>query len=237
MNNNGFVIYTEYREKTKRLSDEQFGKLLRYLFEYKETLEEPVIDDPAVGIAFDFIRCDIDRQNDNYEKKVNAGRKGGEAKAEASTKKQKVAKSSTAKQPLAEPSETDNNNYNYNNNKKEKNKKEKSPDVAVATLDAPESVKQKMQGMVNMRKAIKKPMTGNAVDLMYKRLLKLSSDPDVQCQIIDQSIRNSWQDLYALKQDRASPVHKNAFTTGLVTTQQHEDQYADVIKAIENGTF
>lgn len=202
MNNSGFVLFTEYREKTKRLSDEQFGKLLRYLFEYKATLEEPDIDDLAVGIAFDFIRCDIDRQNDNYEKKVSAGRKGGEAKAKANAEKHTLAEHSTSKQNLAEVSETDNNNYNNNKNKN-KNKKDITPEVAVATLDAPAEVKQRMQEFVIMRKSIKKPMTGNAVRLMYGRLQKLSKEPSTQCEILEQSIRHSWQDVYALKEENA----------------------------------
>lgn len=204
MNNNGFVIYTEYKDKTKRLSDEQLGKLLRCLFDYKQTGEEPDFEDIAIATAFDFIRADIDRQNDNYEKKVAAGKKGGEAKA--ANRKADTAEPSTAKQTVADSSKSSKtDNYNYNNNKtnKEKSKeKDIAPEVAVATLDAPAEVKQRMQEFVIMRKSIKKPMTGNAVRLMYGRLQKLSKEPSTQCEILEQSIRHSWQDVYELKDEK-----------------------------------
>ena len=53
---------------------------------------------------------------------------------------------------------------------------------------------------VAMRKKLKKPMTDKAVDLAIKKLEALSDgDNDVAIKILEQSIMNSWQGLFPLK--------------------------------------
>jgi hypothetical protein len=114
MNDIGFYLFTAYSDKFKRMSDAQFGLLVRLLLEYKATGVVPEIDDAAVGIAFDVIKADVDKQAEAYKKKADAGRNGGNAKAEASKSKQTVAEASTGKQDVA----------NDTNKNKKENKKE-----------------------------------------------------------------------------------------------------------------
>lgn len=108
MNDYGFYLFTDYSEKFKRLSDEQFGQLIRALLVYKKTGEEPEIDDLVVGMAFDVIRMDIDKQAETYRNKAEAGRKGGsktkQLEAELSKPKQTEAEESKPKQDEAEAS-------------------------------------------------------------------------------------------------------------------------------------
>ena len=53
---------------------------------------------------------------------------------------------------------------------------------------------------VAMRKQIKKPLTDRAVELAMKKLAELSNgDNDMAVKIIEQSIMNSWQGLFPLK--------------------------------------
>lgn len=208
MNDTGFFLFVEYKDKFRRLSDAQLGQLIRVLLEYKMTGEEPEIEDIAVGMAFDVVRLDIDKQAENYRKRAEAGRKGGQSQiqeeATESNAKQTEANESIEKQNEANESIKKENKKEKEKYIKEKTRKEKSPDVAVATLAAPDDVKSRLQGFVNMRRQIKKPMTGHAVDLLYGRLCDLSVDPGIQCAILDQSIRNSWQDVYPLKNDKQS---------------------------------
>lgn len=49
------------------------------------------------------------------------------------------------------------------------------------------------------RKKIKKPMTDRAVELLYIELNKLASDDEIKIAIINQSIVNSWQGVFPLK--------------------------------------
>ena len=127
-----FVMYTAYDDKTKTLNDEEMGKLMRAIFEYekqddpnyKEQIIESLKDYPTVSVAFMFIADDLDRLNEKYKNKVDAGKKGAEAKkqkqadikqreAEASNAKQKEAKRSRSK---ANASLYDNDNVNVNDN-------------------------------------------------------------------------------------------------------------------------
>jgi len=51
-----------------------------------------------------------------------------------------------------------------------------------------------------MRKKIRKPMTERAEELIWKELSKLAGeDSDLKIEILEQSIRNGWQDVYAVK--------------------------------------
>ena len=60
---------------------------------------------------------------------------------------------------------------------------------------------------VDMRKKIKKPMTDKAIDLAIKKLDELScGDNDIAVKIINQSIMNSWQGLFPLKEDQRQTI-------------------------------
>ena len=94
-----FVIHTAYAEKFKRLTDEQFGMLVRLLIQYQLTGEINTISDATVAFAFDIARVDMDITNQRYqevcEKRRIAGSMGGQAKqANASKSKQKLANGS-----------------------------------------------------------------------------------------------------------------------------------------------
>lgn len=84
--------------------------------------------------------------------------------------------------------------------KKEKKNKNKAPSVY---YPADELLNQAFVDYVEMRKKIKKPLaTERAVKLAMSNLEKLSGgDNDVAIQILEQSIMNSWQGLFPLKQE------------------------------------
>ena len=84
---------------------------------------------------------------------------------------------------------------------------------------------------VSMRKQIKKPMSDRAIDLAKGKLDSLSNgDRDTAIAVLNQSIMNSWQGLFELKQDRT--VSKpNKFSFG------SERKYdIDYFKMLENET-
>lgn len=62
---------------------------------------------------------------------------------------------------------------------------------------------------VDMRKKIKKPMTDRAIELAIKKLEELSGgDNDTAIKIIEQSVMNSWQGLFPLKEEH-KPQERN----------------------------
>ena len=81
-----FIFYTAYAEKFKRLSDMQFGQFVRALISYQETEEVPEIEDPAVGMAFDVAKIEIDAANEKYfaacEQRREAGKRSAAARSQ-----------------------------------------------------------------------------------------------------------------------------------------------------------
>lgn len=104
---NSFVLYSDYMEHIQLLSMEQRGNLLTAIMLYSMG-QEPTQMDGMTNMAFSFIKAQIDRDNEKYEKTVEArreaGKKGGRPpkqeeakKANAFTDKQK--KQEEAKKP------------------------------------------------------------------------------------------------------------------------------------------
>jgi hypothetical protein len=108
-----FVLYTDQREVFDELSDEDAGKLIKHIFSYVND-ENPSTDDQLLKVAFLPIKTQLKRDlkiwDEKKQQRAEAGRKGG------------IAKSSNAKQSLANPSNATNDvanlavNVNVNGN-------------------------------------------------------------------------------------------------------------------------
>lgn len=78
-----------------------------------------------------------------------------------------------------------------------------------------ESLNQAFLDYLEMRKQIKKPMTDRAIELAIKKLEELSAlpfsegmDNDLAIQILNQSVMNSWQGLFPLKEQKINSTPK-----------------------------
>lgn len=79
------------------------------------------------------------------------------------------------------------------------NTKEESKNKAQSAFCLPEWVPQKeWQDFEDMRRKLRKPMTDRARALIVAELFKLRTRYDIAA-VLEQSIRNSWQDVYELK--------------------------------------
>lgn len=100
-----------------------------------------------------------------------------------------------------------------NKEKEKKGKKSKvkdCPDYSANNdqIIIPDHLKEIWPKYVEMRNKIKKPMTDEAVRLAIKKLDNLSKDCSVQVKIIEKSIFNSWQGLFALDEEKSSSCRK-----------------------------
>ena len=85
----------------------------------------------------------------------------------------------------------------------DKSKNTKKDDIF---KDVPAELKESFMEWVEMRKAIKKPVTTkNTVTRALNSLKKLSSNTDRQIQIINQSVDHCWQSFYELKREEPKP--------------------------------
>ena len=71
-----FLIYHEYREPLKLLTDEQRGRLLMALIDYSESGVVPELDGISM-MAFSFIQSQMDRDSKKYENRCSSNRENG----------------------------------------------------------------------------------------------------------------------------------------------------------------
>ena len=62
----GFLLYNDYYEHIKLLSNEEVGLLTIALFEYAESKKLPNFEG-GLAMAFSFIRAQMDRDGEKYE--------------------------------------------------------------------------------------------------------------------------------------------------------------------------
>lgn len=96
------------------------------------------------------------------------------------------------------------------NKKKEKKSKVKECPTYSANNDRiiiPDYLLEIWPKYVEMRKKIKKPVTESVVVLALEKLNSLSKDHNEQIKIIEQSIFNSWQGLFPLKENQSKQAN------------------------------
>lgn len=89
-------------------------------------------------------------------------------------------------------------------------------------------LKEVLKEFVEMREKIRKKLTNYAFYLILRKLSRLSANTNTQIEILNQSIENSWQDIYALKTTNNSPFYKNKKENNL------PDWYEDYEKQLNN---
>lgn len=82
--------------------------------------------------------------------------------------------------------------------KKSVTKTEKTIDDVLNERQLSEKLEKTVRDFVSMRKSIKKPMNGNALELMLNKLDKMAPDEQTKIEILNQSIMNSWQGIFEL---------------------------------------
>lgn len=91
------------------------------------------------------------------------------------------------------------NQKNADTSKQSKVKESRGNKSKVNIGAMPDALQTALSDFIKMRKAIKKPLTDNALQRLINKLYKLSADTDTQIAILNQSTDHCWQDLYELK--------------------------------------
>lgn len=191
----GVVMYYDILDQLEDFTDEQFGKITRAIIKYDKTGQITEFDDLSMKVAFKMLKPILDRNKQEYaeicEKRREAGSLGG---------KQKVANASKCYQMLANDSKS---TYNDNDIDKDIDKdkvKDKVKEI-IKEIES-ESLRVEIQEFVKMRTRIKKPLTAHALDLILRELNRLTPNIDEQVLIVQQSIKNGWQGVFPLKEDK-----------------------------------
>ena len=98
----GFMMYHDTFHALDGLDDASFRRVMRAACEYSETGSIATELGAIEQVVFGILRCKLDADLERYQRRVEAGRKGGLAKA--SNAKQSLANSSKGYQNVANPS-------------------------------------------------------------------------------------------------------------------------------------
>jgi len=112
------------------------------------------------------------------------------------------------------------NKGNIKEGRKEIKKKNKEKENSLIPTWIP---KEEFEEYKKMRMKIKKPMTDRAVELAIKKLETLKSEGYDPQQVLEQSILNSWQGLFPLKDDQGKPSQVGQSTKK--TTPEQDEYY------------
>lgn len=126
---------------------------------------------------------------------------------------------------------TTNNTNIINTNKKEKKKNnnkrgvgENKLSVNDVILAQNEDLQEPLRDFVEMRKAIKKPITTKGLELAVKKLRQMAKTTAEAIEIINQSIMNSWQSFYPLHNENGGKQSfaKQGSTQALLDSMSEE---------------
>lgn len=113
-----------------------------------------------------------------------------------------------------------NTNKNVKKNKNDKNEKKKD----IIGEFSPEFSKT-LNDFKEMRQRIRKPMTDRAVELLLKNLNNLTTDESEMIEILEQSITNSWQGVFPLRQPKQQQKTKTDKAIELVKYFEEQEGY------------
>lgn len=122
-----------------------------------------------------------------------------------------------------ERTERERSENNTNKDNKDKKVKKDKKDIKINTFSAYTSnteLIETLESFLEYRKKIKKPMTGKAVDLLLNKLDKLAGSDEEKIAMLENSILNGWQSVYALKDKGGGKV--------ATTRERIEDTYAGI---------
>lgn len=164
------------------------------------------------------------------------------------TKKPKAVKPIAEKPSTEKPQQLSNKELNKKelNTKLIKDEEERKKDNGRTTYDAiingkifDDKVKTALYEFIKMRKLIKKPLTDFALEKLIDKLFKMTFDPIVQVEILENSILNNWQDIYKPTQAKKR-TKANDNVTPLFNDEINEDDtlkyFNDVVMLSENQT-
>lgn len=100
-------------------------------------------------------------------------------------------------------------NKELTTNKNDKNVKNDKKYIYIREFTEDKTLIETIIDFMKMRDKIKKPMTDRALKIMLNKLNTLSNDTEIQINILEKSIENCWQGIFALKEDGLDGVNRN----------------------------
>lgn len=194
-------MYKDYKEQIFLLSDEQAGKLLKAIYNYVDGRNESDLDGMTT-MCFSFIKNNLERDLLKYKDKVKTaienGKKGGRPPKKVEKPKKPSGLNDNQQKPTTKQTKAKKGVIVIDN-------------VIVTVIDNDidiEIVKEYTKELeltksicdfINMRKKIKKPISNDGLKKMLNKLNGMATQNEHKCKILDESVMNSWQGIFELK--------------------------------------
>lgn len=136
------------------------------------------------------------------QQRVEAGKKSAE--------KRRLLQISNDRSTAVQREKNDRSTSKVKESKEKESKEKEIKDNNILEVDL---FTQALNEFKKMRKLIKKPMTEMAVNLIVAKLNKLTANESEQILILNQSIANSWQGVFPLKEDKNGGARQNTETS------------------------
>lgn len=196
-------VFVDWRERYQKLSDAEFGRLVRAAIAYKADGVVPQLNGRE-DLVWDGIKIDIDMDNERYsavcEAKSEAGRRGAEARW---SNKREKPNGKDGKSHLP------NGKYGQEEDKdkeKDKEKKDISSLRSEISYVADPELNAAILDFVAYRKAAKKPMTDRAISMLLTKLDSMANTTAEKVAILQQSIFRGWTGVFPIKREQSGNV-------------------------------
>ena len=202
-------IFVDDLERYQKLSDAEYGRLVRAGLTYRATFAEPSLSGRE-SLMWDGMKLDIDRDIKRYENlktvRTEASQKAVAAKAAKRTKRNQTLANVTKRNQTL-PNDTDiDTDIDIDIGK--------DIDGNVSLTEshrAGAELENAIDEFISYRKKLKKPMTDRAVSMLKTRLEKLAPGNDqLKIQLLETSIYKGWLDVYPPDEEK-TPITSNPF--------------------------
>lgn len=209
-------IYTDFVKDMNELGDAERGRLFTAMLIYADTGIEPDFKGNE-RFLWGTAKKNIDSQRKSFDRKSAAGtasaneRWNKEASGDNANGCQTMPNDANGCQKCQthQEQEQEHEHEQEQEHKREKEIKEKeapkAPDPFAEFAKYDPELLEKLEAFEEMRKKIRKPMTPHAKELIIRDLQKY--DCSLWIPMIEQSIKNSWQGIFPLHQDRGKTAN------------------------------
>ena len=207
--NGKVIIAEEYLEPVEELSDAQAGELMKAVMRYSVTGELPETEDQAVTILFMLMKSYIDRNQKAYEETCRRNRENGKRGGRPKTERLSEKPSGYSENP-ENPNQNQIQNQIQNHDQTSPDGEERRERELKLPKEIPlppgldqDFVQEAFRDFREHRRKLRKPMTTKAEEMIIADLAKLAKgDAVAATKILEQSIKNGWQGVFPLKEDK-----------------------------------
>ncbi|MGI6361031.1 MAG: DUF6291 domain-containing protein [Bacillota bacterium] len=195
-NKQSFILYHEYLQHFAAFSDAEVGQLMRAIFNYEIEQLDPQFSG-ALGMAFSFIRVDLDNNRRKYQQKCEAMRKNAQKRWAVVQKH-----ADDADNDLDYENQHDSESVNKNDRQRSARGGAAAyplPQKQIEEFTAATDLQEALLEFLAWRRQMQKPLNNYGVYCLLKELRELATEKEEQLVLVQQALAHGWLGFYPKK--------------------------------------